>query len=178
LLPGVGPDVLLDRLAARLLFALDQELDVHRELAAHGEHRLDRLDVGVGLPLVVGRAAADQAVALFGRLERRVAPFVERVGRLHVVVAVEQHRGLVRAGPHPLGIDQRVPGGGDLLGGESGRLHLGHQPVGAAVHILPVGRVGRDRRDPEVLLELGEIATLLAVDQGENVVGVGGHDSL
>ena len=58
LLAVVGLDVVVDRVAARLLLALDQELDVDRQRAALGEHGRDRLQVGVGLALVVGGAAA------------------------------------------------------------------------------------------------------------------------
>ena len=54
--------------------------------------RFDRLEVHEDLALVVGRPArVDLAVADRG-LERRRLPQVERIDRLHVVVAVEEDR--------------------------------------------------------------------------------------
>ena len=64
-----------------------------------------RLEEGHELALVVLRAARDDhlAVELVGgdaRLERRRFPQLQRIGRLHVVVAVEQHvRGAAQARP-------------------------------------------------------------------------------
>src|SRR5690606_23849096 len=135
---------------------------------------LDRLDVGPGLSLVVGGAAGDDPVALRARLARRLerwmAPLVERVGPLNVVVAVEAHRRRLRAGTGPLRVDQRVAGGGDLAGLEAGLAHALDQPVGAAGNIGGVGRIGGNRRDAQVLLELLEIAPLVTFDAGENVL--------
>ena len=79
-------------LAADFLFAFDQELQVQRQLAGGLDPGLGALDVREHLPLVVGRAAGVEVAVAHGRLERGRDPFVQRVGRLHVVVAVDQHR--------------------------------------------------------------------------------------
>src|SRR5690606_5264805 len=112
------------------------------------------------------------------RFERRVAPLVERIGGLDVVVPVEEDRRPVGTGARPLGVDQRVTGGGDLLGGEPGRAELLDQPVGTAVDVAGVGGVGRDRRDPQVVEQLVEITGLVAIDAGEDVRTGVRHGSL
>src|SRR5690606_10687347 len=61
-------------------------------------------------------------------------------------------------------------GGGDLAGLEAGLAHALDQPVGAAGNIGGVGRIGGNRRDAQVLLELLEIAPLVTFDAGENVL--------
>ena len=54
--------------------------------------RLGGLEVHDELALVVAGAAGVDDVVLVARLERRPHPLVERIGRLHVVVAVDEHR--------------------------------------------------------------------------------------
>ena len=82
--------------AADLLLALQQDHDVARQLAMHREMRLDRQDLGEVLALVVADAARVDPAIADRRLEGRADPGLQRVRRLHVVVAVEQHGG--RAG--------------------------------------------------------------------------------
>ena len=81
--------------AADLLLTFDQHDQIHRQPA-----RLlagaDGLDVAPHLPLVVDGASGvyrlvTRAVVAHRRLERRSRPLVQRLGRLHVVVAVKQH---------------------------------------------------------------------------------------
>ena len=70
-----------------------------------GEQRFKRFDLRNHLPFVVDcTAGIDVAVAL-GWLEGRREPFVERIGRLHIVVAVDEHRGLA-GGVQPVSVDQ------------------------------------------------------------------------
>ena len=96
-------------LAADLLFALDHELELQRQLAGGLDPGLGAFDVREHLPLVVGRAAGVEVAVADRRLEGRRDPLVERIGRLHVVVAVDQHRR--RAGHRRrLGIDDRMAG--------------------------------------------------------------------
>ena len=64
------------------------------------QQSLHRLDLDVDLALVVAGAAGIDVVAANFRLERRRLPFVQRIGRLHVVMAVEQDRRLARAPSH------------------------------------------------------------------------------
>ena len=77
-------------------------IDVDRQLAPGREVRLQGLDVQEELALVVGRAAGVDAPVAHGGLEGRRGPEVERLGGLHVVVAVDQHGR--RAGGRPAAI--------------------------------------------------------------------------
>ncbi len=85
-------DVRAEVLAADFLFALDEELHLQRQLADRFDPGFDALDVREHLAFVVGRAAGVDVAVADGRLERRADPLVERLGRLHVVVAVRRAR--------------------------------------------------------------------------------------
>ena len=140
--------------APALLLALDHHLEVDRQRSPALEVRFDRLDVHERLPLVVGRAARDDVAVFDDGLERRALPQVERVGRLHVVVAVdEDRRGVV--GDVVLGVDDGV----------AARLHhvhllhadaaeVGGEPLGGAARVVVVVGVGGDRGDAEPVGEL------------------------
>ena len=56
-----------------------------------------RIGISTG-PLSSETAARIEAAVADGRLERRCDPFFERIGRLHIVVAVDQDRGQSRVG--------------------------------------------------------------------------------
>ena len=78
-------------MATRLLLAVAAEANVDRQLArarqlARGAEKHEEL------PLVVDRAAAIEILAADLGLERIGVPQLERVGRLHVEVAVAEHR--------------------------------------------------------------------------------------
>ena len=60
------------------------------------------------LSLVVAGAAGVDAIVLVARLERRSDPLVERVRRLDVVMAVDEHGRRFRARLHPFGRHDRV----------------------------------------------------------------------
>ena len=74
------------------LFAFDEKAKVHRRFAG----RFDRLQEAEDLALVVGRAARVETTAAHRRLERRRGPLAERIGRLHIVMAVNQQGGRAR----------------------------------------------------------------------------------
>ena len=101
---------LFDVLAAHFLLAFDEEFDVDGELAIGLEKSLDRFEQQVGLAFIVHGAAGVNIVVADCGLEGRRNPFVERVGRLNVVVTVQDERGLAR-GVEPFRINQRVLGG-------------------------------------------------------------------
>ena len=81
--------------AADFLLALDQHGDVGGDAAGGLLPGAQRLDEHHRLALVVHRAARDEALAVRAidqlRLERRAVPEIQRIDRLHVVMAVEQH---------------------------------------------------------------------------------------
>ena len=79
----LGPDLFL---------ALEEDPYRERQRANGRLVRLDRLQPGHKVALVVGGATAVQEPVAHGRFERRRRPFVERVGRLDVVVVVHQER--------------------------------------------------------------------------------------
>ena len=108
-LPGVADqrDVRLELIAMRrqegsetraagLFLALDQHADIDRKLAMRLDPGSRRLDEGHQLAFVVGGAARDDDLAIArildqARIERRRGPFIQRIRRLHVVMAVKQH---------------------------------------------------------------------------------------
>src|SRR4051812_24256109 len=93
--------LLAERLQARrprLLAGLDQHLDVEAELAARAQHRLERAEIDRVLPLVVGGAAAVDALAFLLQLPglepRAPLPLLPAD---HVAVPIQEYR-------RPLGV--------------------------------------------------------------------------
>ncbi len=86
-----------DDLPAALLLALEDEVDVERRAPLRVERRLICLEEAEDLALVVGGAARVEGAAPHGGLERRRDPFLQRIGRLDVVMAVDQQGGPDRA---------------------------------------------------------------------------------
>ena len=89
---GVSPtlvrhEVVDDRVAAALLFAVAREAHVHRQRALGGEQRRC-LQEQVQLALVVGDPARVEPSVAHRRLERRRVPAFERRGWLDVEVTV------------------------------------------------------------------------------------------
>ena len=105
---------------------------------------LQRLDVGEHLPLVVGRASSVKIPRPDRRLERRRAPFIERFGRLDVIVPVDQDGAFPRR-VQPVGSDDRVVSGVvqlDVL--QSDRAQLAGQPDRATPDIAGMPRLRAD----------------------------------
>ena len=105
----------IEVVAADFFLAFDDKLHVDGELLLRLEPGFDGLDVGEHLAFVVRRAAGvDLAVADL-RLEGGRFPFVERIGRLDVVVAIDECGG--RAGcVEPLAVHDRIALRFDELG--------------------------------------------------------------
>ena len=128
------------------------------------------LDVHEHLALVVGRAArVDLAVANRG-LERRRGPEIERIDRLHVVVAVEEDRRLAWSA-EPVAVDDRIAWRVD----QRDVLHAGGTkrvggPLGRAPHVGRVLRQRADARNREVLLQLVDVAIAIDVDEVDDLV--------
>jgi hypothetical protein len=145
-----------------LLLALDQHLHGHRRgvPAGGGQVRAHAEQVHRDVALVVDGAAGVQLRAVgalhAGRLERRVLPQLQRVDRLHVVVAVDEgdRRAVVRR--RPLRVDGRRPAGlPHLHDREAGAAQRVGQPLRTRGDVGRVGRVGGDRRDPHPRVEVG-----------------------
>jgi hypothetical protein len=82
--------------AAGLLFTLEQDGHVDRQTVMNGKPGAAGLDEGHPLALVVRGAAGDDGfpgTRVLGKTRRegRRGPLLQRIRRLHVVVAVKQH---------------------------------------------------------------------------------------
>ena len=174
-LQQVGPagDELLHRQAAHLLVALEEEAQVERQPIGSCQPGLRRLEVHEELALVVARAAGVDPVVLVARLERRSDPLVQRVRRLDVVVAIDEHGGRVRAGVQPVAGDDRVaarlvqlrvvdPDPGQLVG----------HPLRGAAHVVPAVGIGADRLDAQELVQAAHVLVGVVAQ-----VGKGGVDA-
>ena len=121
--------------AADLFLAFDDEVQINRQLAILLDRLLHAEDVREDLPFVVGRAAREDVAILQHRIEWRRIPELERIGRLHIVVAVNHHR--LAAGlmfvlrPHDW-----MSGRRHQLRFEADRGQLFHQPMRALVRHL------------------------------------------
>ena len=136
--------------------------------------RAERLDERQELTLVVatrrGRrirrpCSASTSVGLERRASRHS---VERLGRLHVVVAVvEQRRRPVAVGGMVTD-DHRLSGRVADGGVEADLGELPGGPLGAAPRVGVVRRVGADARDAQEILETSEGVIRVFVDPAQN----------
>ena len=130
---------------ADLLFAFDQERDAQGQVRASLEQAGERGDGHEVRTLVISGPAAPDASVADDRLEGRRGPEIQRVGRLHVVVAVEDDMGpLLRAAP--AAEHDRVEGRGDDLDLEPRLLEQPADMLAGAVHACLEGRVGGHAR--------------------------------
>ncbi len=143
--------------AANFFFAFDQDLNVDGKFAAQLMERFERLQVDMNLALVVGGAAAkDISVANF-RLESGRGPELQRLGRLDVVVSVEENGGFARSF-EGFGIDEGVKtGGNDFDGFEARVAQTVGDPFGSAVDIRFMFALGADRGDAEKFAKFPEM---------------------
>ena len=82
------------------------------------------------------------------RLEGRALPFAERIDRLDVVVAVEEHVRAARC-RMVVGDDHRVAVGRAHRGVETETRQLARQPLRRRAHAVAIGRIGGDALDPQ-----------------------------
>jgi len=150
-------------LAAGLLLALEHELEPGRR-HTQGLERLDRLDVGEVLRFVVAHPAGVEAAAPLRRLERRGRPKVRVLGRLHIVVAVEQHG---RARARALAHHHRVARGRHEARFEPHALQMVLERQRVRAHGLGIAR---DARDAEKRLQLLDEPLAVGVDIAVDVV--------
>ena len=136
-------------LRAALLLALDHHGDIQRQRAGDRPESAAGLDESHGLAFVVAGAAGDDDLAatiegLDPRLEWRRPPQVERVDRLHVIMAVEQHPRRVAVGCAVAAFtdDDRVAPGRPHAGLEAEPAQIGRDIFGrgAAVRRIRPGR--------------------------------------
>ena len=145
----VGNQEVFQVWAAYFLLAFDQHGDARGDFAGGflpGAHCLDEHH---RLTLVVHRPARDETLAERAIdelwLERRALPEFQRIDRLHVVVAVEQHvRALITGGTGQVRDHDRMPGGGSHLGAETKVGKLVANPLRGVHAVLLVVRLGTD----------------------------------
>ena len=138
--------------AADLLFALEQADDVAGQRAARREPRLDRLNVGHQLALVIAGAASDDGAVADRAGVEAASSSARSDRRLDVVMAVDEYR-RAPGGAAPVGDHGWIAAGHDDLGrAQAQRSQMGRQPGGAPSRRLPVvahrrcRRTGRGRR--------------------------------
>ena len=156
-----------------LFFAFDQNLEVDRQRAAHAQVRLDRSEVHQHLAFVVDRAATENLAVAHFSLEGRRVPELERVGRLHVVVAVDQHGRLSRSA-EPLGVRDRIAVRfQDLCMLKSGGSHALHHCFRAAPDFAAHRRVGRDGGYGDQVGQFANVAVVIVANEPDDVRTVG-----
>jgi hypothetical protein len=175
--------VVLEQLAevrrAGLLLALDDDLQRHGGAGPAGDRqvRLQPEQVEQHLTLVVDGPAREQLVADDRRLERRGLPQLDRIDRLHVVVAVEHDDRRVRVLARPLGEHRRQAVGlPDLHRREPGRTQSVGQPLRAAPYVGFVLRRDADGRDAQPRVEVGvQLAGMVLHVRRDDAHGIGLH---
>ena len=159
-------------LAADFLLALGEDDDVDRQLAARREMRLERLHVEEELAFVVDRAARKDLSVADRRLERRAVPEIERLGGLHVVVAVDENR---LARPRRARATRRRRSDGPSSDGPwPSRPTLrseSRDPLGGARRVGVVLGARADARNAEEVEELVARARLVRGEERFEVVG-------
>ncbi len=177
----VGLDEFRQEFRTVLLGALDQERDVDRQRSGHRFPGPAGLHEGQHLALVVGGPPRADHLPAIGQgrhlgLEGRRLPQIERIDRLHVVMAVEQHMGLglaLRVPDH-----RRMPAGFAQGRVDAEALELIHQPLPGLAAIVLVGGIGGDRRDLEPAEKAFERGVEIGIDSGEDLVELGHGEKL
>ena len=140
-------NVVRNSLPSHLFLAFEKNPDVEGQRVVCGHERLERLHLRDHLALVVDRTAGvEVSIALCG-LEGRREPLVERVGRLNIVVTVDEH-GRLAGGMQPVGVDQRMAFGlnqSRML--HANALQIGEQRLGGFAAVVLVLRQSGNRRN-------------------------------
>ncbi len=129
--------------AADLLLAFDDERQIARQRRAGFEMRLDGLEMREVLAFVVGASRARKfRAANDARLKRRRCPQIQRLRRLHVVMAINHvmrsavGRASPRAARRRFGHNNWMAFGRTDLRVEADLPAMSHQPLRAGAHIL------------------------------------------
>jgi len=141
--------------ATDLLLALHNELEVDGRGAFRGVEGLCRLHMDEKLALVIRSAPGVDICPADRRLEWRREPLIHGIGRLHVIVAVDKHRGGVGPSGKPFGVDHGVPPRGHHLGARETRSSKAvSKPAGGSFDVGPVYRLCADAGNAQKCLEL------------------------
>lgn len=165
----VGQQEAVQAFAAHFLLPFDDEGEVAGERSFCGQISLHRVEVGEVLPLVIAGAPGEEGTAFEARLEGRAFPKVKRLGRLHIVMAVNEKRrlgGMRRA--RRFGDDDGMAGGGTKAAFQADVFAVRHQPRGAGGQIAAMGRLGGDAGKADVLTKLVQEMRLLLLQIIQN----------
>jgi hypothetical protein len=172
----VLPDEEAEVGGAHLFLALDHHLHVAGQVPGV-QHGLQGFHVHVELALVVGAATGVDHAVLHHGFKRRAVPEVHWVGRLHIVVAVHQHRGFGRVRDLLPVHDGVACRGADLRAVQAGLGQAGLHGLGAAGHLGFVPGVGAHTGNAQQVQELVEEPVLVLlnvrVDGGHGLHGMG-----
>ena len=171
--PGVLGQEVIERLGADLFLAFDQEIHIAGQIVSGLQPGLDRVDVSQMLALVVADAAGINIAAHPARLKGRRRPEVERIRRLHIVVAVNEECRFFRVGMRGLGHHHRGAGGLAEFRLQAGLEAAGDQPFATASHVIGMIRLGADAWDARVGKKLLDEALFVLRQVLQN--GLGGY---
>ena len=107
------------------------------------------------LSFIVGRPSAIDVLAAHGGLEWRRVPGLHRIGRLHVIVTVDEH-GRTSASMPPIGVNDRMAGGRHdphLI--EAGAAQVRGEPFGTVADILRMFGLRAYGREANELFSFG-----------------------
>ena len=153
-------------LPAHLLFPLEQHPHIDRQFASRGlQQCFQSLHMHVHLTLVVDRSTGIKVSVPLRRLKRGREPFVQRVGRLHIVMPVGQAGRLAR-GMQPVSIHQRMTGGFNHSNVfQANSLQFPGQALGGESHVAFMLRKRRNGRNTEERLQFLKEPRLLAAGE-------------
>src|SRR5580693_1179153 len=165
--------------ASDFLFAFDQNFYIDRQLSVHFHDGFERLQMNVDLAFVIGGAAAEKIAIAHGRFEGGRGPKIERFRRLHIIVAVEEDRGL--AGDFErFGINERMEicrNNFNFL--ETGGAKIVGHPASRTFDVRLVLALGADTGDPQEFAKLCQmlVAMTFYILGKVRHRALGGHES-
>ena len=144
-----------DARATDFLLALQQHAYVHRQVAGAGEGAGD-VQQRQEVALVVARTARVEPPVAHDGIEGVGGPEAARLGRLHVVVPVDQHGRRIGPARAQLARAERVAVARQHLAAAAGRDDALAGPFGSSPEIRGVAAARGDRRDAQPVAELVE----------------------
>src|SRR5579871_4408382 len=130
--------------AANFLLTFDEKRDVHRQRRARLQIGLYSFYMRKELALVVRRAASEQFTAALDRVEWRCVPQFKWLGRLHIIMPVNEDVWRGSAGCSRFCDENRVSLGRAQLHIQAERAKVACQPVGASEYVASVIGLSRN----------------------------------
>ena len=162
-------DVVPKAHTANFLFAFDQHLEIDRKFAVELPERFEGLQMNVYLPLIVGRAPAENVSVAHLGLERRRSPELKRFGGLYVVMPIEKDGRFSRS-VERFRINQGMKvGRHDFDRTEAGGTKMIGHPPGGPFDVGLVLAFGANRRDPKKFAKFRKVLFAATFDKFCNV---------